>query len=861
MQVTKPLQLGLSTRPIEYKKRFGLCISAVLHVPFDQGENGALWGEQSMWNFLAQEMAVPLIDEGVSKLTPEFLVHGHAFAPAAQTSACAVKASLAGKEKTILAFGPRYWDGKTISTPQAFEEMPISWEHAYGGVNHLANPVGKGKTPMDGVHWLPNLELPQDRLIRPDQVIQPAGFGQLDVMHPQRVQYRGTYDGRYLQEHSPGFVPDMDWRYFNLAPQDQWLDRPLVGDERYTLDHLHPTRPHIEGQLPNLRARIFAQYGGSNAKLREVPMRLTTVWFYPHAERYILLFHGLAEVSTDDGSDVQGLLGAVERLGEVKPDTHYIHVLELRADAKMGAVHSLRDSDLLPKGLSTADPDFDAAKKPFSMDGLQSEAQYQRAQVDVALAREQARSMGKDPDALGIKMPPRDKPPEGDGLAEYIEKQIKESERQQWLALDDTLAQVEAAMDFAGKNNLDLSALQHSGPPVYSAETHLKEIQANFGQSAVNEKLIYPKLIQKEDVERLGYLQSAHMQPPVPRMQVDEAASLRREMLVASSKGMRYFSGIDLTGADLSELDLRGFNFSGAWLENVNFTKSNISGADFSYAVLAHANMTEVVAMNTNFTGANLGRAQLQRAILERADLTSSIMMYCALGQTQLRFAKLKNAMILDTTWGIADWSGADLSGQIFYKLDLKGLCLAEADVSSCNFIDCDLTGLDFRGANLSATTFITCKLDRAQCQSANAKGVVLVKECSLLEADLSQAQFNNCNFGASDMTGVRMVKTNLDGANLSDAKISQSDWRLATAVGALLRKTNIKNSLLAGVNFSNAILQHADLRGCDLRRSNLFATDMSRVKLDGDVQLEGALLKRSRTWPRLTAEQQGAAP
>ena len=41
----------------------------------------------------------------------------------------------------------------------------------------------------------------------------------------QRVKYRGTYDANYLKEQSPGYAPDLDWRYFNLAPQDQWLDK------------------------------------------------------------------------------------------------------------------------------------------------------------------------------------------------------------------------------------------------------------------------------------------------------------------------------------------------------------------------------------------------------------------------------------------------------------------------------------------------------------------------------------------------------------------------------------------------------------------------------------------------------------
>jgi uncharacterized protein YjbI with pentapeptide repeats len=861
VQVSKPQALGLSTRPIEYRKRFGLCVTASLHVPFAQGECGALWGEQSMWNFLTKEMGAPFIDEGVSKLTSEYLVHGHAYPPADGSTACAVRVQLAGQEKTILAFGDRYWNGGKVSAPATFDKMPLSWSAAYGGADFEKNAVGKGRAEVQGIRPLPNLELPQSRIIRPDQEVQPAGFGLLDVMHPQRVQYRGTYDASYLKEHSPGFAPDMDWRYFNLASADQWLRQPLRGDEAFSLDHLHPTQPHIKGHLPGLRTRVFADYklADGDFKMREVPMRLTTVWFFPHAERCILLFHGLAEVDTDDGSDIVSLLGAVERLGEVKPDEHYVKVLEMRAEPKMGPIHSLRDSDLMPEGINAVDPDFEEAKKAFAMDGLQGDAQYRGAELQVELARDQARAQGKDPDAMGIKMPPREKPPTGDELAPYMEKKMKEAEFAQWQALDDALTHVMKAMAFAEEHKIDMAQLQHRGPPVYSAATHIQELKDGGQLGANDPQELYGKLQQKEGAERMNYLQAAHQQAKAPAMPAAEAAALRGELVIASLNGLRLFPGLDFTGADFSGLDLRGFNFAGAWLESVNFNKANLSGADFSYAVLAYADLSESIAVGTKFTGANLGRSKLRNCVFDDTDLSGATLMFCNFDKTQFRRSKLNGAMLLDTQWGKADWSGAQLAGQTFYKLDLQGMVLTEANLAGCNFIECDLTGVDLRGANLMGATFATSKLDKAQLQFAKAKGAIFAKECTLTNADLSQADLSGCNFGAADMTGVRLMKALLDSANLSDAKIDQSDWHLASAKSALLCKTKLKDALLVGVNFQDAILQNADLLGADLTNSNLFSADMSRVRLNGDVKFDGALLKRARTWPRLTPEQQAA--
>jgi uncharacterized protein YjbI with pentapeptide repeats len=864
MQVIKPQALGLSTRPIEFRKRFGLSVSACLHLPFAQGERGSLWAEQSMWSFLAKEMGTPLIDEGVAKLTPEFLVHGRAFAPPERPNACAVRARFGTREKTLLVFGERHWDGARATTPVPFEQMPLDWSKAYGGPDFALNTAGRGRQKTDGTAWLPNTELPDDRLLRPDQVIAPAGFGALDAMHPQRVQYRGTYDADYLKQHAPGFAPDTDWRYFNLAPADQWMGAALVGDEPFSFENMHPHKPLVEGRLPGMRARVFVGYRMENAepKIREVPLRLTTVWFFPHAERCIAIFQGLAEVGTDDGSDVVSLMGAVERVGEPKADAHYLDAAARRADPAMGPVYAIVDSDLLPEGVSTADPDVEAAKAPFASEGLQGEAQRRRAEADVEIAREKAIALGQDPDALGIRMPPREKVPTGDELPAYLLAQMKEAEAQKWASIEDAVTAIEKALAFAEEKKVDIAALQHRGPPTYDPDRHLAQMQAMVGGTtqALDLEPMYPQLCRIEDADRAGYLQAAHMQPPAFAMPPDEAARLRSEVARASAAGVKFFAGIDFTGADLSGLDLREVNFEGAWLESVNFAHTNLSGANLAGAVLAHANLEGAIAIGAKFGKANLGRALLARGVFDDADFTEATLMHCDFAGTQMRRANFTKANLLETTWGDADWTGALLSGQLFHKLDLRGMRWPEADLSVCNFLTSDLSGVDMHGANLAAATFATCRLDGARLMGAQCVGAVTVKDTSLAGADLSQANLRNFNFGGCDLRGAKLVRAVLDGANLCEAQLEGADLRLASAKGALLRKAGCANALLSGVDFSDAVLQGANLRGADLRRSNLFGADLSRVRLDGSTSFDGALLKRARTWPRLTPEEQVAA-
>ena len=864
MQVTKPQALGLSTRPIEYRKRFGLCITAALHVPFAQPPRGALWSEQSMWNFLGDEMAVPQIDEGIAKLTSEFLVHGRACPPSDQPTGCAVRARLGEREKTLLVFGERHWNGTRASEPRAFDTIPIDWPHAYGGADFASNPAGRGRDTKDGMRWLPNVESPAQRLLGPDQVVFPAGFGAVDPMHPRRAQYRGTYDGSYLREHSPGFAPDLDWRHFNLAPPDQWFDRPLRGDEPFAFEHMHPSQARQEGRLPGLQARVFASYrmpDGEAPKLREVPLRLTTVWFFPHAERAILLYQGLAEVATDDGSDVLALTGAVERLGERRPDAHYADVLARRADPRMGAIHALDDADLLPEGLDAGDPAVEAARQAFAMDGLQGDAQYLRAETDIVMAREEAAAQGRDPDAMGLNIPPREKVPTGAALAPYLEQQLALARQQQWAALEGVVTQVEKALVFAAEQKLPIEALQHRGPPLGGAEAKLEQLRTQFSGvgGAIDEKALYPRLVAQEAMERRGYLQSAHMQQPAARMPAAEAALLRGEMERAAALGLRQFAELDFTGADFSGLDLRGMNFAGAWLESASFAQSNVSGADFTGAVLAHADLRGAIGVAANFAQANLGGAQWAGCVFDDAVFTGATLSGCALAGTQLRRARLGGSLLLDTQWGAADWSGMQARDQLFYKLDLQGLVLAEADLAGANFIECNLSGCDLHAAQLQRATFVGCRMDGARLGGANAEGAVFVQDCSLAGADLSDARLVQCNFGTTDLGGARLLRAQLDGANLTEGRLDGCDLRLASARGALLRKAGLRRAQMAGMNLQDAVMQHADLRGADLRRSNLFGADLSRVRLDGDVQLADALLQRARTWPRLSPAEQAA--
>jgi hypothetical protein len=78
---------------------------------------------------------------------------------------------------------------------------------------------------------------------------------------------------------------------------------------------------------------------------------------------------------------------------------------------------------------------------------------------------------------------------------------------------------------------------------------------------------------------------------------------------------------IDLSGADLSEADLRGVNLAGVTMDGANLTKARLSGA-----TLTGASLSDAILEGTDLTGARLGGAILTSADLKGAHLGNAIL-------------------------------------------------------------------------------------------------------------------------------------------------------------------------------------------------------------------------------------------
>lgn len=837
----------------------GLSISVALYFPFRALEPFGLWSEASMWAFLGREMPLPLIDEGVIKTSAEYLVHAVAYPPVKPAASCAVRARVGSIEKTLVVHGDRVWRGDLPSDAEPFDAMPLDWQHAYGGEGFAANPAGIGRAMKDTPQRLPNTEYPQLPTARPDRDYPPAGFGRLDPMWTPRAGHRGTYDGNWLPEHAPGFAPDIDWRHFNLAPADQWFARPLEGNEHFEFDNLHPTKPRVGGRLPGLACRCFLRYrsGPAAGKLRSVPLALGTLWFFPHAERGVMIYQGLADIAEDDAADVGLALIAVERIGEPRPDAHYAQVMALRGDPTVGALYALRESDLTPTGLDLHDPDMAAIESDFKLEGFLGDAQYRGAEAKVEQARERVRALGLDPDALGVRMPAREPLPSTSELPAYVEKLIEQGAVQNQRAMAQAAQDVVQANQTARAHGIDPQALKTRGPPAFRAAGELRSLagiaveQPDPRPMAAALLAVLPKLVQAEAALRMAYRVGAHLQTPADALSGAAAATVRERVLTALRAG-QVLAFADLTGADLSGLDLSGVDFRGAQMESVDLSGSRLVGSDLSHAVLAHACLEGADFSRATLVGANLGTRRLAGARFDAADLSAAILSTAHLENVSFVEATMAGIQLLDTTFGPGcDWRGARAGGATFIKRTLRGLVADGAELTGANFIACALEGASFRGAQLAGANFVECSAPAVCWLNARLAGAVFAQRCNLAGAIFDAADLSGANLRGARMAAASLRMTRLDGADLSEANLADADLTGASLKGALLVRAELPRARAAMSNWMHAIAQKADLRGADLSDSNLHGADMSQTIVDAGTLLRRAVVDRMKIHPR----------
>jgi uncharacterized protein YjbI with pentapeptide repeats len=854
MKVFKPLAQGLLFKVFEEARKCYLSVAILSFFPFEV--SSGLLSEIDLWKFSASELGKhAMLDMCMPKPKGEVLVVGRCFAAGGKpVPASKVSLRVGPIDKTLHVFGDRFWKRKgsvlkTITDPIPFTEMNVSYENAFGGPDYKKNPLGKGHAPIkmdaeEKTHPLPNIENPRDLIDSLNKKPDPAGFAPFDLIWPQRFEKVGTYDQKWQRERFPGLAEDMDRTFFNAAPEDQQIEGFFKGDEPFEIKGMHPNKPLIQAKLPGFKSRCFINRKTEEGEhFREIDTRLDTVWLFPHAEKGLVIYRGVAEVQTDDAEDVFHMLVAYERVND-KPRAfeHYQEAFLKRIDEEKGYQHLLDEKDLIPPGEKSGFAALleEAEKEEES---LLAQNMARRAQREREKARVKIKQMGLDPDQHIPEKPPEQPKFSMDNLAK-IEEFAKKAEADalaKKAEMEQNLRKTLAAQGMDYDQFMEQARKSGGGPPKFSAEKQIEQLK----QFGINDPEMEKKLYQAEETMKQAYRQFAHHFPPAPLPPVEEAARMREAVMAGYAEGMS-FAGQDFTGVDLSGQDLKNIDLKDAILEGANLSGADLSGANLSGCVLARADLS-----GARLSGANMDETCLGAANLKETNFSDARLPKAAFGKADLTDADLSGATMDGADFMEANLPGANLSRTtlketLFYENDLHGAVFVEADLSRSQFINANIEATDFSGANMTSTVFVGVRAEKSVFKKADMTKACAAGEACFAGANLQGAVLNQAGLRGSDFSGANFEQAKLEMADLSECNLKQANLYRALATRARFEKSDLEGANMVSINLFEGSLQKARLVSADLRGANLYGTEVFRAVF-GETNLKGANLKKTK--------------
>ena len=153
-------------------------------------------------------------------------------------------------DKTLHVFGDRFRDDDGRATePEPFESLKLRYDRA--------------ERDGDNPHGVRGRKMPNN--VYPGRPGRSAGFGPLSPFARSRNRHLGGAKPRSLEAARLQLADDLDWQYFQSAPEDQRL-RSLRGDEQIVLDGVHATLTSQRSQLPGARAEAYLGAGTPDAR-------------------------------------------------------------------------------------------------------------------------------------------------------------------------------------------------------------------------------------------------------------------------------------------------------------------------------------------------------------------------------------------------------------------------------------------------------------------------------------------------------------------------------------------------------------------------------------------------------------------
>lgn len=197
----------------------------------------------------------------------------------------------------------------------------------------------------------------------------------------------------------------------------------------------------------------------------------------------------------------------------------------------------------------------------------------------------------------------------------------------------------------------------------------------------------------------------------------------------------------------LSSTNLINASFDHLYLEEADFSLSDMMGVSFRSSKVLQTNFSSSLLSLSNFQGADVSKsiftnAKMQRAAFQNAILFQTKMNNADIGSTNFQFVKAIEA----------NFSGSEMSNADFQYAELYYAQMDEISARSADFYLAKAMGADFTRAYLS-----DCRFQWADLREASFKYAVL------FGTSFENANVYNVDFTGANLVGVQITAGQLD--------------------------------------------------------------------------------------------------
>jgi uncharacterized protein YjbI with pentapeptide repeats len=320
-----------------------------------------------------------------------------------------------------------------------------------------------------------------------------------------------------------------------------------------------------------------------------------------------------------------------------------------------------------------------------------------------------------------------------------------------------------------------------------------------------------------------------------------------REQIIARHARGESFANEDLSGIDLSGLNLLGADFSGAQLAEANFSDARLEQTNFDRALLSHAVFVNANLVQASMVGASAGHVKftqcdLSSAILKESDFSHGDFTQAKFNQSDMTLAifsgsKMQSISALNVIAEQTSFEECSLADANFSHAQLKSASFHTAILTDTNFTQAACQRVDFSGATLSRALFANADL-----QDSEANTATTFAHCRFTKANLSgvswagpcldDAAFDDAVMDKADITGASLHRVRMPrvlarqacfaNVDLTDADLTGINLFEGSLANAKVYNTHLRSANLFGVNFMDAKIVNSDLSGSDIERTIL---------------------------------------